>query len=60
MNILILGHRGGFYFKFPLASHTDTLVPSWKLVHGERDIFSSSLVLAGGSERQDFLMFAHH
>ena len=27
---------------------------------GERDIFSSSLVLAGGSERQGFLMFAHH
>ena len=60
MIILILSHRGGFYFKFPLASHTDSLVQSWKLAHGERDIFSSSLVLAGGSESQGFLMFAHH
>ena len=60
MIILVLGNRGVFLLQMPSSfthrlSNTELEISTWR-----RDIFSSSLVLAGGLESQGFLMFVHH
>lgn len=60
MIFLILGNRAAFLLQIPSSfthrlSNTELEISTWR-----RDIFSSSLVLAGGLESQGFLVFVHH